>query len=154
MCLHRCVGTEVNWNLAARFSLRRHDVTDCTMNSILWFPTWMESLSRARHLSSSFNARKLWYFIFPTVFLYWIEDDDFGFTSRFVLIPWTRWLITQYLQFQSVVHFNAYSCDEQSVHTVICHPWSGLLKRTAGRIQHFVSNSCICNRRQYKNPSY
>jgi hypothetical protein len=105
----------------------KRNVSEWTSYAILQFSTWMERLSTAIRLRSSFNRRRLRYFFFPTICHYFTEDDNFDIVSTSVLIPCARELIIQYFQFHSVVHFNMFKCAEQSAHSA-CLPRSGLTK--------------------------
>jgi hypothetical protein len=97
-----------------------------------------------------FDRRSSRYFFLSTISQYWIKDENFYFVAPFVLIPGTRWLIPQYFQFHSVVHFNIYNCDVQSVHRVICLPVIRILKTYDGSGHDCIFNLKICKRRQDK----
>ena len=125
----------------------KRNVSEWTSHIIFWFSTWMERLSTAIRLRSSFNRRRHWYFVFPTIYSHFTEDDNFDILSTFVLILCDRQLIIQYFRFHSVVHFNMYRCAEQSAHSMNL-PRSGLTKFYSGSDLELYIDWKMCNRRQ------
>ena len=97
----------------------KRSVSEWTSHIIFWFSTWMERLSTAIRMSSSFNRRRSRHFVFSysLSLLHW--RCTFDIVSSFVVIPCARRLITQYFLFHSVVHLNMYSCAEQSAHSYV-----------------------------------
>jgi hypothetical protein len=92
------------------------------------------SVFRQRYAWVSFNRRKHRYFVFPTIYHYFIDGDNFDIVSPFILFPCTRRLITQYFRFYSVVRFNMDSCAEHGAHSYVPSMFRVTKTYTAARI--------------------